>query len=86
MYNVDAYLGPIKIPINIVHEDQRHACKWLVVGSCPLEKGAVITHKVKWSVGVPIQAVVDMEFYIRSRNLKPSFCYRSTFQINSKGL
>lgn len=80
-YNVDAYLGSFKIPIEFVPADQKDACKGLTSGTCPVKEGDVVTHKVNLPVEAPMEATIHMEAYVTDQNKKAIFCYRTTVTV-----
>uniref|UniRef100_A0A336MJN9 CSON002077 protein n=1 Tax=Culicoides sonorensis TaxID=179676 RepID=A0A336MJN9_CULSO len=80
-YNVDAYLGTFKIPVEFVPEEEKDACKGLISGSCPAKAGDVVTHRVTLPVDAPMEATIHMEAYVTDENKQPIFCYRSTVTV-----
>ncbi|XP_063704527.1 uncharacterized protein LOC134833916 [Culicoides brevitarsis] len=82
-YNVDAYLGSFKIPIDFVPAEDQDACKGLTSGKCPVKDGDVVTHQIKLPVEAPMEATISMEAYVTDENKKALFCYRTQITVKN---
>lgn len=79
--SLDIFLGDFRVPYDLP-ADQRNACNFFKIGSCPVAQGEFINYHLSTPATAPFVGItLDLQVQLLDASGVPLICYRSSATI-----